>query len=201
MSSPAYYDDGSFKYPLQNGPTRYALPFADKGDAVSFTATITMRGAFFQPFILMKAMVFNLGVAYLVQVGETRDVGCGLLEWDETYASVPVNRTEYGSIGYTQQLLTTEFSSANFGVQDISDFTCTRDAQMFYEYSLHKPLPRKLAPVLFNFQNRIYQRGGYGSFRTGELILAQDTTSEIYLGKIYCRKSILIEWQPGIALF
>lgn len=200
MSSPHYYDDGNFKLPLQNGPTRFAFPFAEHGDTVTFTATQTMRcdSRYFLPSILMRTVRFNLGLGYLVGISETRDAGNGLLEWDDTFASLPKRRTEYGSISYTTQAL-----FQNNGLNNdfsILEYTATKDARFVYEYSLNVPLTRVIAPMIVNLNQVIYVYGGWGTFQPGQQILAQDTTSDIYMGKIYVRKSIFIDYQPGIQL-
>lgn len=199
MSSPSYYDDGSFVQTLQNGPVRYAFPFVDKGDPATFTAVITKRqdARYVLPPQLMFSYVFNPGKAYLVGRSETRDVGNGILEWDDTYSSLPSNRSEYGSISYTQQRLTQNTLTAE---RNIQEFTSTKDARYFYEYSLNTPKPRILAPLLVLFGNVIYPFGGWGTYSDGQEILAQDTTSEIYMGKIYVRKSIFVRFNQFITL-
>lgn len=43
MSQPQHVTDGDFTVAAQNGPWKYAYPFSDKGDAISFTASRKMR--------------------------------------------------------------------------------------------------------------------------------------------------------------
>jgi len=201
MSSPSYYDDGNFAVAAQNGPWRFAFPFSDHGDATSFTATRAMRRKA-QNFVrtsLMTSRSFSIGATYLVGISEARDVGCGLLEWEETWASVPVTRTEYGSIAYTLQDLHI-ISSSDGQSFDLLEYTSTRDARFVFEYSLNQPLPRRLAPVVVVKDQTAYGFGGWGTFPAGAQILAQDTQSDIYMGRIYQRKSVFIEYHPFIEL-
>lgn len=196
MSSPTYYDDGNFATALQNGAWSYSFPFADKGDGATFTATRLMRQratSRTKP-VLMTARTFNLGRAFLVSVSDSRDVGQGLSEWEETWASLPKTRREYGSIAYTLQSLLTTFSSEGNSYL-LNEFTSTRDSAIVYEYSLNQPLPRIIAPfVLLQDSQHVYIFGGWGTFNPGQEILAQDTQSEIYMCRIYCRKSVLISY-------
>lgn len=202
MSSPRYYDDGSFKAPVQNGPISYAHPFADKGDSITFLATITFRqdARYFgiQGFVnLTLIRVFPAGIAYRVNISEASNVDCGILEWTETYASIPVTRTEYGSISYTQQFVTLA-SVANGTELGVIEWTNTRDAAVTYEYSLGSPLPRKLSPKVIQIGQNVYTEGGFGTFSEGQSILAKDTESEIWMGRIYCRKSTVISYHQFV---
>ena len=205
MSSPSYYDDGNFTIAQQNGPWLFAFPFSEKGDSSTFTATrkVRQKATAIKKPALMSKLNFNLGTTYLVSISETKDVSNGLVEWEEIWASVPVSRREYGSITYTLQDLHITFSSAG-RTPTLLEYTTTRDAAFLYEYSVGKPLPRRIAPVVV-IQNvegsqSIYGFGGWGTFTTGTEILAQDTTSSIYIGKIYERRSVLIEYQPFVSL-
>lgn len=195
MSSPSYYDDGNFKVALAIGSPRFTFPFADRGDRISFTVAQTFRqdARDYGPSPLMLQKQFVRGTAYVVNVSETRDVGQSILEWDETCASVPVMRREYGSIVYTQQIM----ASTARGIQE---FTGTRDAVMQYEYSINKPLKRILAPRIFQFDNVFEAIGNWGLFKDGQEILAQDTESGIYMAKIFVRKSVLIEYQSLVEI-
>lgn len=199
MSAPKIIADGNFNFAQQNGPTSYKLPFADKGDFRSFQAINTMRVAaakYTTPFV-NSLQTFPLGNAYLSDMTAPSEVqGGALLEWQEIFASIPQPRSEYGSITYTQQYISTSV----LGDRSIIDWTQTRDGRILYEYSLNTPLARILAPVLIEFASIIYFQGGWGTFTPGQEILAQDTTSEIYLGKIYCRKSVLVPYNPLIVL-
>ncbi len=200
MSSPRYYDDGSFNVAQQNGPWRYSFPFAERGDRFTFIAQRMMRCAAIalRPSVLMTQINSSLGRAYLVNVSESKDVGGGLLEWEETWASLPQTRSEYGSITYTLQDLTKDASTPpQFTLRE---FTSTRDARVVYEYSITAPLPRQLAPMVILVNNRAYGFGGWGTFYAGQEILAQDTQSQIYMCRIYERKSVLIEYQPFVQL-
>lgn len=201
MSSPAYYDDGDFSIAQETGPIRYSFPFMAKGDAQTFIASVTYRqaAAYFSRPLLMARFGFNLGTAYLVDFSEPRDVGGGIVEWDGTFASIPANRNEYGSITYTQQTIGSVRLSTP-PAYEINEFTSTRDARIFYEYSLNAPLPRKLAPLLIQFQNQIVGLGGWGYFNEGQEILAQDTQSEIYMAKIYQRKSVIVRYSNYITI-
>ena len=195
MSSPSYYDDGDFKLALAIGSPRFTFPFAERGDFISFVVAQTFRqdARYFNPSPEMLQKNFVLGIAYVVNISETRDVGQSILEWDETCASVPVTRREPQSIVYTQQIM----ASSARGIQE---FTGTRDAFAVYEYSINRPLPRKLAPVVRQFDNAFYTVGDWGLFKDGQEILAQDTDSEIYMAKIFVRKSIIIQFQQQVQL-
>lgn len=186
MSSPRYYDDGRFNVPQQNGATSFTFPFADKGDPLTFVARKRMRMAsiFYTPAALMQFDDFAfLGRAYLVNRSDAADVGNGLVEWEDVWASLPKTRTEYGTISYTQQY---------FLNSEIIEYTGTRDASFIYEYSLTTPLPRILAPRLFQINNVIYTINYNLSIGEGQPVLAQDTEREIYMAQIFCRKSIYV---------
>ncbi len=200
MSAHTIIADGNFRFAFQNGGTTFRYPFADKGDGISFIASLKKRilaTSYLAPTINSR-MDFPQGPAFLVDFSPPTPVSEGeaLLEWTESYASIPQTRTEYGSITYTQQFLATN----GIGERSVEEWTATRDAAFVYEYSQNAPLPRIQAPLLVTLANVIFARGGWGTFTDGQLILAQDTTSEIYMGKIYQRKSVIIPYQPLIQL-
>ena len=200
MSAHTIIVDGNFRFAAQNGGTSFRYPFADKGDGKSFIASRKVRqlaSSYIAPTI-NSVMYFPQGAAYLVDFNAPEPVSDGqaLLEWTEVYAAIPQVRTEYGSIVYTQQFL--EISGV--GEKSITEYTSTRNAAVVYEYSLNAPLPAVQAPALMSLANIIFSRGGWGTFLPGTIILAQDTTSEIWMGKIYSRKSVYVEYQAVINL-
>ncbi len=206
MSSPRYYDDGNFRLPVQSGTITFAHPFADKGDSVTFTATRTMRqdARYYQIIQLMATLYFPMGKAYRVNVSEATDVGCGILEWQETFSSLPQTRRIPGSISYTQQFLAQSQDDSGNTIFTLLEWTNTRDAYTVYEYSLNEPLARKLSPKVIQLNNGVkvqtYIEGGFGTFSEGTPILAKDTTSEIWMGRIYCRESTFIIYHQFVQL-
>lgn len=197
MSVPLRVDDGVFTVARQDGATEFSYPFADKGDSQTFIAHVKKRihtDSYRKP-TLMQRQTFNLGNAYLVDPGEPRYVGCGLLEWVERYASVPITRTEYGSTVYTQQLLTADSTVLPI-TYSIDEYSATRDARFLFEYSLDKPLPRKIAPRWQTLAGRPFAIGGITQLTYGQQVLAEDSVSRIYLAKIYERQSIFVEYLP-----
>ncbi len=200
MSAHTIIADGNFRFAAQNGGTSFRYPLADKGDGKSFIASRKVRqlaSSYIAPTINAR-MDFPQGPGFLVDFNSPSPVSDGeaLLEWTEQYASIPQPRTEYGSITYTQQ----ELQLDSVGGRSIAEITSTRDAAFVYEYSQNAPLPRIQAPLLFEVANVIFARGGWGTFPPGSIILAQDTQSEIYMARIYCRKSVFIVYDPFIEL-
>lgn len=201
MSVPLRVDDGVFTVALQDGAPEFSYPFADKGDSQTFIAHVKKRihtDSYRKP-TLMQRQTFNLGNAYLVDPGEPRYVGCGLLEWVERYASVPITRTEYGSTVYTQQLLSRDSSVLPI-TWSVEEYSAIRDAKFVYEYSLNKPLATKIAPRWITLGAIVVGLGGIGQLTFNQDVLAEDTTSEIWLAKIYCRRSTIVKYLPLVEI-
>lgn len=203
MNSPVLYDDGSVRLPFQTGATTYASPFAKEGDSVSWIAyaTFVQDARFYKAKAIGSIVTFPRGAAYLCDISPTSDNGCGELTWQETYAPVPQSRTTYNSTVYTQQFIRV-FQPSEGGIAQYSvlEWTNTRDAKTIYDYSFQKPLPRILAPKAIQQENQIYLEGGFGTFSEGQSILARDTESEIWMGLIFVRKSVMVDYHNFVQL-
>ncbi len=195
---PAYIQDGNFTIAQQNGSNAYSLPFYDVGDGKSFEVRQRWRVAavsFRSPPMMQRVNFQGFGNAYLVGCSDPEPVDNGLVEYELTYASVPMTRTTGTSIVYPMQ-----FYSAS-GLYDwtqpptitISEVQYSTAAEVDWEYSIGRPQPL-LAPrievifgALFNFNN-------WGNFKLGQRVLAQDAVIDIYKGGLYYRRSVWIRW-------
>ncbi len=120
MPVPNSFRDGDMTIATQDGPGWWSLPFEPVGDTQSFEyhANFTQLAANYTPlknylnFIpsftqtaeQMQSIATPRGIAYLVEEGETQDIGCGVLKFKRTYASIPVNRVEGTTVSYSIQL-------------------------------------------------------------------------------------------------
>lgn len=204
---PATVIDGDFSIAQQNGDTEYDFPFSYRGDFKTFTATLTMRvsvSKYMSPSGMGQKIFGNLGRAYLADFTEPTMVGQGLFEYKLVYASVPLNNfPEYGSCSYTVQTYTIGLDGAD---DTLSGYNDTFNATYFFDYSLYKPLPQilktqlilKPEPLTGTFPGRqqINIVGSRLEINTARgqtgLVLAQNTTSKIYKGRIFERLSVYI---------
>lgn len=192
---PAFVEDGDFSVIAQNGALTPSFPFADKGDFTSFV----MRGKFrvnlnnWQKPIPMSQINFpTYGTAYLVSIGDPQTINeSDLVDYPFVYASVPDTRTEYGSVSYTPQVPAQDASNNKTLLQ----YNDTFDAELVYEYSANSPLPQlfrgKLIKTAATFGTGFAQAGGWKvSAQNNNRQLAQNSTTRIYMGKIYERLSV-----------
>lgn len=209
MSVPATVIDGDFSIAQQNGDTEYSFPFSYRGDFKTFLATVTMRVAvnkYMPPASMGQKIFANLGRGYLVDFTDPTMVGQGLLEYKLVYGSVPLSGyDEYGSCSYTVQTYTIGVGGAD---DTLSGYNDTFNATYRFDYSLFNPLPQLLKtqlilkpePLTGTFPGRQQinivgtsletnpNRGAVG------LVLAQNTTSKIYRGKIFERLRVYISF-------
>lgn len=216
MSQAQHVDDGDFKVATQNGPWKYTYPFSEQGDFITFVATREMRQAedSFTPPNAMTRRTFNgqrsslsaytgdglavagslvsPGIGYLVKFTDPTEAGNALLEWTERWASIPEQRTEYGSTTYEQIVgLNSGTSDFTYGEVAYGSISAILDAKFVYDYALNMPPTTLHAPRFIN------TTGGhtfvFGSIQEilaqSGFVLAQDSESSIYGAKIFCRKS------------
>ena len=196
MPVPNFINDGDWglRIPMN---VDFEFPFSDKGDNTTFRAAVKFRmdkGAY-RPAAQMSVFNFTLGQAYLTRLGSQSDLGCNICEFTDTYSSVPATRTEYGTYAYTQQWWTAigdsgvdpdkYFYTVNF---DIEEQTFTVAADVVYEYFPNTPPPPLIKPRVFLLFGFLQTIGGTPTI--GQRIIAEDSTVEIYEGKIFCRRTI-----------
>jgi hypothetical protein len=204
MSGVTQINDGNWNVAQQDGPWRYSFPFANRGDDQTFDAIRTMKQSaltYNGPTGQMQSVGTARGTAYMIEASPTRYDDCGVLEWDETFCSVPVKRVEPGSIAYAFQFIYTPVNynaAAANGViplpdpPQLGDITKTVPCNITYTYSLSTFAPIDAPRVVVLFDRFIYYFGGWGKLIAGQTILAEDATSSIYRGKIYEQKKIQI---------
>lgn len=192
---PAIVTDGDLSVAVQNGAPVPNFPFAYRGDTKTFVAKVTMRvdvNDYKVPVPMSQRWFPGLGRGYLVDFDQPSAVGQQLIEYGELYASVPLTGVEYGSATTTLYQAVVAPPDQNSTLTQYSD---TFDALRLFEYSIFKPLPELIAPRLFLQSvggfDRILQTGDTNPLSNGK-ILAQNTTTRLYAGKIYERLSVLI---------
>ena len=214
MNIPRYVNDGNFLVEQQNGPTIFRLPFYDKGDSVSFEATQTFRvqQEFYTPVVVDTAKTFYQSSsrlsdvnfsgstaisAYSVLETEPEAIGNGLVEYRRTYASVPVTRTEYGSIVYPYQILRTITNTEDQPfVATVSEIQIPMSCYTKYEYS-RSTLTTSQAPQIQVVPSDgvnncvIYYLGGWTNPLSGD-VLAKGNEVQIYKGKIHVRIGVYV---------
>jgi hypothetical protein len=221
MPVPKYTNDGDFTSVKQNGPTKFRFPFYDKGDSTTFEAHCKMRveGNAYQPLAVMATKVFYQSASqlsdstfagaapvtcYLVEEGDTDDVGNGLLEWTRVYSPVPADRTEYASTSWAYQILRTIASSENPFSASVSDIQLNLTCRIIYHYQLTVPTT-DLAPQVQVIASDgvnpciITTFGSWGVITPGTWILSKGSESQIYKAGIYVKISTEIQF-PTSAL-
>lgn len=192
--NPSIVDDGDFSVPVQNGSDEYSYPFLEQGDNKSFE----MR----RPFVvqsdkykapeLMARLTTLKGLAYLVEDDDPRDVGQGLVAFNRIYASVPVTRHEGTQIVYGMQF----YSVAD---EELAEIQIPLNARVRYEYSLN-PMNPIIAPRAFMIFGELRALGGWGTLVPGNEYPAEDSTTGIYKGGIWFRRTVLIKYPDAIAV-
>lgn len=199
MSVPNGYDDGNFALALQNGCQEYTLPFFDKGDDKSFEISVTRRVAaasFTRPELMSKIIHPKMGIAFLVEMTSPRAVGNGLIEWQETYASIPQTRYEASSIIYPMQFLSLSTSydwDTVPAAPQVQELPVPMSCTVKYEYFIKKP-EIQIAPRVAVLYNTVVAFGGWGTLIPGKEYLAQDAEISIYKGEIFQRRGVYITW-------
>lgn len=197
MTVPAIVNDGNFSQILQNGSPETTFPFFNLGDDKTFIARVRMRvraGSFVMPKLMSQRFLANLGQCYLVDVEDGTPVdNTDLIEYVFVYAAVPQTRTEYGSATYTYQAVLN-------GVTTNFKYTDVFPASIVFEYSVFTPLPPLFRGRLLTSATDTgavtIQAGRWVPSNTQGLLLAENSTSGIWLGKIYFRRSVYVSTPP-----
>ena len=212
MSVPKQINDGDWTVATQTGPGWWTLPFQSKGDTQSFEYQAKFRQAAANyvplknelnglitppttPHEIIQTITTARGTAYLVDESETTDVGCGILEFTRTYASLPNTRTEQSTITYPFQFIST---TATFDwtsppvAPEVAELPLLVNADIVYEYSLAKP-SIIYAPKVFSVFNKLVYIGTYVPLGTNYFV-AEDSAIELYRGFFYQRKTIYVNW-------
>jgi hypothetical protein len=204
MSVPQQVNDGDYSVAQQDGPWRFSFPFqTSRNDGVSFEAHRTMiqdQASYTGPAGLMSIQATQKGDAYMVESSPTVYLVGGLLQWEETYASIPQTQTVNSSIVYTYQFC---FTPANYSPSfdgvfplpdppELGDITKSMAATTTYTYGLTAFTPIDAPRVVVLFGRFIYYFGGWGTFASGQSVLAEDSVDEVYKAGIHMQKQIKI---------
>lgn len=218
MSVPNQIRDGDFTIAQQNGPAWWTLPFQQNGDTQSFeyhakfrqyaanyTPLKNNKNPFSPPPITNKETLSTISVnrggvsvtAYLVEESETTDVGCGILEFTRTYASLPETRTEQTTITYPFQFVSTNatISWDNPPPEPtVAEVPIVVNADVVYEYSLGPAKPDILyAPKVFSVFGTLLYIGTYLPLGTTYFV-AEDSAIKLYRGFFYERRTVYVNW-------
>lgn len=180
-----------------------SYPFAQKGDGVSFEATlkITQDKLAYRPLklgdrITIPGVANNSLAGYLVDPGTPRDIGNGLLEYRPVYASIPQKRVEPSSTVWTILL----------AIRDGNPITATNTfpANVVYEYSL-KPFAPHTSAKYIQVQDVFYLikdsvTGYFGGLPKKGQYVSDDSEVGIYKGLIYYRRTPYVIY-PGQFLY
>lgn len=207
MKTPTVIDDGGNSLgwgTISPYSVTYEFPFAKVGDGYTFNARQRYKidKNSYRPRPVMTAQGFNLGLAYLTELGTPNDIGCGIYDVEDTFQAVPIARYEYGSYNYTQQWYAT---IGNTGVDptkyfydvtwDLTEQSFTVAASFYYEYFLNsKPEPLLKSRAFMLFQRLVFINAQPPN--GGSSIIADDSTITIYGGTIYQRKTPYINITP-----
>lgn len=203
MSNPSIFDDGNFRVAAQNGPAKVTLPFADKGDFVSFMLEVPMRvdADYFRAKKPMSIKQHKLGKCYLVDMSDTTVVDrARLLDFTEIYASVPVTRIEKGSF----------VTSRNVSEQGVGKgfYTSLVSGDIIFEYFLGAPPEPIIAQRVFP---GFFIQANAGAQAQGEVppgqspttlkgsVVGKNSIATIWKGQIYERQSFFYKPSPIIA--
>jgi hypothetical protein len=152
-----------------------------------------------------------IGIGQLINPGEPQDVGNGLVEFTVVISPVPVPRIQGQSIVYNIQLTDNSTTPPT-----ISEIQTPVSAAVYFEYgtSMFTPLRAPKYGLIIQGGTTLLQvLGDWGvyqfspyfgfqftslpigtSFKAGDLVLAQDSTCDIYKGPFYYRRSPFITW-------
>lgn len=186
MSTATTYD-GDWTIPQQHGGWRYSFPFSGEANFAAFVASRTMMQRLdkFTPPTAMQAKALKFGTAYLVEIGDPDSIGGGILQWEEKWASLPAKRVIPGSIVHTFQFL-------NFGTLGLQEITKGVPCETEYEYKIGSPLPPLTAPRVQKNNGIAYVFGPAKGLSAGDRVLAEDSASRIYMGRIYERAATFV---------
>lgn len=200
MPVPNFINDGDWNQLIRSEGGDFEFPFSDRGDNVTFKQRIHYkmdRGAYRprQPMTILRS---ELGLCYLTKLGNPRDCGCNLIEWEDQFCSLPVTRIEPGTFAYTYQWwrgATEEnvdpskyFYKVNY---DIEEQTFTVKADFKFEYFLN------VAPQPL-IKSRVFLRFGVllsigGTPILGNQLVAEDSCVSIYEGRIFERRTPFVK--------
>jgi hypothetical protein len=192
MSIPIYVDDGSFRTPTQAGTAHYTLPFADRGDYTSFQVSIPFKIDInhfrdTSPLSAGTRRSFPKGDAYLVDIRNMRESGNNLMEWETIYASVPITRQEFTTVSYERFYENNPESTIESFIQDTQGVA-------IYQYKWYTPLPDLIAPKPVQLGGIWFEFGGYGGEPAeGAEVLAENSKTSIYIGRIFERRSVYVK--------
>jgi len=192
MAVPRISDDGSKAAAYQVGAEEIVRPFANRGDSVSWEShrKYRVQQDRYVRAPIMTQLMHRFGRMYLVDE-KTNPIGSGLLELDRTYASLPVTRDEGGSTVWTLQILIADETSS------VEEVPMVMACVVRYEYFLQLP-PPIISPKVFTVAGIAQFIGGWGRFRPGQIIPAEDSSVDVYKGGIYERRTVYVRMPSGI---
>jgi len=206
MAVPNIINDGDFTVAAQNGSMAWDVPLAGVGDYDHIAGRIKIRVdvSSFKPSDLEtlapRSLVTGDGskTCYLVGMSPSDIPGNNLIEFELTYANLPASRTEYTTLNYTQQWIAANTSTVPVNYS-IVEFTNKRTAVVTYDYFFkNSPLAQIHAPRLEQIGNAIFGFSGWSVFTDGQMVIAEDSSIERYLGDIFVRKTPRIAWVQAL---
>jgi hypothetical protein len=208
MSVPNQIRDGDWTVATQDGPATWSLPFQSQGDTQTFEYKAKFKqyaanyvplqnslAGFNTPPITSHEQITTIstarGTAYLVEESETSDVGCGILEFTRTYASLPVKRTEQSTITYPFQFVSTSGTyswTTPPPEPTVAELPLVVNANVVYEYSLQMQTVIRAPKVFSVFGTLLY----IGTPATGTFFVAEDSAIKLYRGYFYERRTVYV---------
>ncbi len=203
MSVPHVINDGNWNTLTPMSGDSIEFPFSDKGDNVTFKATIPYRQDkdAYRPRATMSVLRHALGTCYLTKLGTPRDIGNNIYEFEDEFSSVPIKRIEQGSLPYVRQWATENITESGSSLQ-IDEVPFTLSAEFEFEYFRDKQPEPLIRPRVINIVGRPYAIGGFGlqfslvGAPGNNRVVAEDSEVKIYEGRIYERRTPYIRLQP-----
>jgi hypothetical protein len=196
MAVPAIVNDGNFSIAQPNGAAQPEFPFYSFGDDSTFIQRVNMRvlqSKFIRPPIMQQTFFTGLGKGYLVDIENPQVIAGDLVEYPFVYASLPKQRKEYGSATFTYQARLP-------GGTTLLSYTDTFPSTIIYDYSVLAPLPPlfrgKVLTSTTDTGAVTIQAGKWVPANTKGLLLAENSTSGIWLGQIFFRRSVYVSVPP-----
>lgn len=204
MPVPRQISDGNWNLLERSEGGSITFPFSDKGDNQTWRQQLhyKMDRQAYRPRQTMSRVQGDLGLGYLTKLGDLRDAGCNLVEFEDTICSLPVTRTEPGTFNYTIQWWRATadtnvdpskyFYNVNF---DIEEQTFTVDADYKYEYFLNTRPPPLIKPRVFLLYGFLQEIGGTPI--SNNQIVGEDSSVTIYESRIFERRTPFVKVVRG----
>lgn len=203
MASPRQIDDGDWSVKSQVGIAVPSYPLFSRGDGGAWQARATFQqdiDSYLRPSLMSRRTIGGLGLGYLVDVGDATDTGCGIMEWDEIYCSLPSTRTEPMAYPHVIQYWRTKISGGDdkyfYNVtHDIEEIAFTMGGYMEYEYFVNTRPKPLIKNRVFLIYEKMYKIGSPSQSPSGTMV-ADDSSITTYMGRIYERATPYILLPP-----